>query len=127
MNPRLLMTVTAALLAGLGLACSFAPQELLGLVGATVSPTLVLGVQALGAAWLGFALLDWHARGAPFGGIYGRPVALGNFLHFAVIALALAKAAFAMPTLAMLATTAIAATLATAFGAVIFGPAPRAD
>jgi len=127
MNPRLLMTVTAALLAGLGLACSFAPQELLGLVGATASPALVLGVQALGAAWLGFALLDWNARGAPFGGIYGRPVALGNFLHFAVIALALAKAAFAMPTLAMLATTAIAATLATAFGAVIFGPAPRAD
>jgi len=127
MNSRLLMTVTAALLAIGGLACSFAPQELLGLVGATASPALVLGVQALGAAWLGFALLDWNARGAPFGGIYGRPVALGNFLHFAVIALALAKAAFAMPTLAMLATTAIAAALATAFGAVIFGPAPRAD
>ena len=127
MNSRLLMTVTAALLAVLGLACSFAPQELLGLVGATASPALALGVQALGAAWLGFALLDWNARGAPFGGIYGRPVALGNFLHFAVIALALAKTAFAMPTLAMLATTAIAATLAIAFGAVIFGPAPRAD
>lgn len=127
MNPRLLMTVTAALLAIAGVACSFVPQELLGLVGATASPALVLGVQALGAAWLGFALLDWNARGAPFGGIYGRPVALGNFLHFAVIALALTKAAFAMPTLAMLATTAIAATLATAFGAVIFGPAPRAD
>lgn len=127
MNSRLLMSVTAALLAVLGLACSFAPQELLGLVGAPALPALVLGVQALGAAWLGFAMLDWNARGAPFGGIYGRPVALGNFLHFAVIALALAKAAFAMPTLAMLGTTAIAAALAIAFGALIFGPAPRAN
>ena len=127
MNSRLLMSVTAALLAAGGLACSFAPQELLALVGAPAPPGLVLGVQALGAAWLGFALLDWNARGAPFGGIYGRPVALGNFLHFAVIALALAKAAFAVPTLAMLGTTAIAAALVIAFGAVIFGPAPRAN
>ena len=127
MNSRLLMSVTAALLAAGGLACSFAPQELLGMVGAPAPPGLVLGVQALGAAWLGFALLDWNARGAPFGGIYGRPVALGNFLHFAVIALALAKAAFAVPTLAMLGTTAIAAALVIAFGAVIFGPAPRAN
>jgi hypothetical protein len=125
MNSRLLMTLTAVLLAVLGLACSFAPQELLGFVDARASPALVLGAQALGAAWLGFALLDWHARGAPFGGIYGRPVALGNFLHFTVIALALAKAAFAVPTLAMLGSTAIAAALAIAFGAVIFGPTPR--
>ena len=127
MNSRLLMSVTAALLAGLGLTCSFAPQELLGLVGATASPALVLGVQALGAAWLGFALLDWHARGAPFGGIYGRPVALGNFLHFAVIALALAKGTFATPVAGLFVSTAIAAALAIGFGTLVFGPAPRSD
>ena len=127
MNSRLLMTLTAALLAVLGLACSFAPQELLGLVGAPASPpaTLVLAVQALGAAWLGFALLDWNARGAPFGGIYGRPVALGNFLHFAVIALALAKGAFAAPAAGAIIVTVVAAAFALAFGALVFGPAPR--
>lgn len=128
MNSRLLMTATAALLALGGLACSFAPQELLGLVSATTpAPALVLIVQALGAAWLGFAFLDWNARGAPFGGIYGRPVALGNFLHFAVIALALLKAAFAAPIAGLIGATAVAAALAIAFGAVIFGPAPRLD
>ncbi len=130
MNSRMLMTVTAALLAVGGLACSFAPQELLGGlgdVGASASPALVLGVQALGAAWLGFALLDWNARGAPFGGIYGRPVALGNFLHFAVIALALAKDAGAAPLAGVLIATAIAAALAIGFGLLLFGPAPRAD
>ena len=72
------------------------------------------------------ALLDWHARGAPFGGIYGRPVALGNFLHFAVIALALAQAVFAMPAPVLWSVTAVAAALALCFGAVLFGPSPRA-
>lgn len=127
MNSRLLMSVTAALLAVLGLTCSFAPQELLGLVGAPAPPPAVLCIQALGAAWLGFAILDWNARGAPFGGIYGRPVALGNFLHFAVIAAALAKAAFAAPAAGVLGATATAAVLALAFGALVFGPAPRVD
>jgi hypothetical protein len=126
MNSRLLMTLTAVLLAVLGLACSFAPQELLGLLDAPASPALVLGAQALGAAWLGFALLDWHARGAPFGGIYGRPVALGNFLHFTVIALALAKGAFAAPMAELIVATAIAAALAIGFGALLFGPTSRA-
>jgi hypothetical protein len=127
MNSRLLMTLTAALLAVLGLACSFAPQELLALVGAPAppAPSLVLVVQALGAAWLGFAILDWNARGAPFGGIYGRPVALGNFLHFAVIALGLAKGAFAAPAAGAIIVTVVAAAFALAFGALVFGPAPR--
>lgn len=122
------MSVTAALLAILGLACSFAPQELLGLVGAPTpgSGALILGVQALGAAWLGFAILDWNARGAPFGGIYGRPVALGNFLHFSVIALAMAKGAFAAPTAGLIIVTVVAAAMALGFAALVFGPAPRA-
>ena len=79
-----------------------------------------------GAAWLGFALLDWHARGAPFGGIYGRPVALGNFLHFTVIALALAKAAAATPTGALVALAVLAAAFALAFGRVLFFGEPKA-
>ncbi len=128
MNSRYLMSATAALLALLGLACSFAPQELLVLIKTPVLPGLVLVVQALGAAWLGFALLDWHARGAPFGGIYGRPVALGNFLHFAVLAMAVGKVALSAPVPAsgLLAAAAVPALFAAAFGALVFGPAPRA-
>ena len=49
-------------------------------------------VQVTGALYLGFAFLNWMARGVLIGGIYSRPVALGNFLHFAVVAATLLKA-----------------------------------
>ncbi|CAN5217238.1 hypothetical protein BH11PSE14_BH11PSE14_07970 [soil metagenome] len=126
MNSRYLMSATAVLLALLGLACSFAPQELLGLINAPALPALALVIQALGAAWLGFAMLDWQARGAPFGGIYGRPVALGNFLHFVMLAAAIGKVALSAPASGLLAAAAVSALFALAFGALVFGPAPRA-
>ncbi len=126
MNSRYLMSATAVLLALLGLACSFAPQELLGLINAPALPALAMVIQALGAAWLGFAMLDWQARGAPFGGIYGRPVALGNFLHFVMLAAAIGKVALSAPASGLLAAAAVSALFALAFGALVFGPAPRA-
>jgi hypothetical protein len=128
MNTRMLMGMAAAVLAVGGLAGTFAPQEMLAALGVAPAPSaLVLGAQALGAAWLGFALLDWHARGAPFGGIYGRPIALGNFLHFVVLGLAVAKAAFATPSAALVGAAVLACGLALAFGRVLFGPAPPAN
>jgi hypothetical protein len=124
-NSRILMSSAAALLAAGGFACTFAPAELVAAAGLAVAPApILLVVQALGAAWLGFALLDWHARGAPFGGIYGRPVALGNFLHFTVIATALAKAATSTPAGPLWLATLLAATFALAFGWLLFGRAP---
>jgi hypothetical protein len=127
MESRKLMSSAAIVFAAGGLACTFAPQELLAaLGGAPATPGLVLGVQALGAAWLGFGLLDWHARGAPFGGIYGRPVALGNFLHLAVIAMALLKAAWAAPSMPLVGATLLTAGFAAAFGRTLFGAADPA-
>jgi hypothetical protein len=49
-------------------------------------------IQIAGALYLGFAILNWMAKGALIGGIYSRPLALGNFLHFAVSAIILLKA-----------------------------------
>jgi hypothetical protein len=37
-------------------------------------------------------MLNWMARANLIGGIYSRPVAMGNFLHFAMVAIALLKA-----------------------------------
>jgi hypothetical protein len=124
MDSRKLMSSAAIVFAVGGLACTFAPQELLAALGsAAAAPGVVLCVQALGAAWLGFGLLDWHARGAPFGGIYGRPVALGNFLHLAVIAMALLKAAWATPSMPLVGATLLAAGFAAAFGRTLIGAA----
>ena len=38
--------------------------------------------QLAGVLYLGFAALNWMARGNIIGGIYSRPVTIGNVLHF---------------------------------------------
>ncbi|NDK56305.1 hypothetical protein [Pontibacter fetidus] len=97
MNTKLLMSASALVLAAIGLLLSFLPDEILQYAG--VSSVLLLPVilQLLGAAYLGFALLNWMARANLIGGIYSRPVAIGNLMHFIVSGLALLKAAFAGP------------------------------
>lgn len=62
-----------------GLVLLFAPEEVgphLGLGGGDAS----LAVQLFGSALAAFGMLNWAGRGAIYGGIYGRPIALGNFL-----------------------------------------------
>jgi hypothetical protein len=93
MHTKLLMTLSAAVMAALGLAASFLPQEILAYARATSDPHGALLIQVTGALYLGFAMLNWMARGNTIGGIYSRPIALGNFLHFVVAAIALLKTA----------------------------------
>jgi hypothetical protein len=91
MKTKLLMTLSALVLGILGVAATFLPQEILA-YGEMKAGTLgILLVQMLGAAYLGFAMLNWMNRENLMGGIYNRPAALGNFFHFTVVALALLK------------------------------------
>jgi len=125
MKPRLLMTSSALFLGLLGAAASFAPQEIAERVVGTAPTLLLLLLQLLGGAYLGFAILNWMARGVLVGGIYGRPLALGNFLHFAVVALVLAKAWTAgVPGRALLAGAVCSGLWAAWFGATLFTRAP---
>jgi hypothetical protein len=48
-------------------------------------------VQLLGAALLGFGAMNWIARGAALGGIYGRAVVMGNQTHLMIGALLLVR------------------------------------
>lgn len=82
-------------MAALGVVGSFLPQESLARLGVRPDPPVVLLMQIGAALYLGFAILNWMAKGVLIGGIYSRPVALGNFLHFAVVAIILLKAWFA--------------------------------
>lgn len=95
--PRLLMSGSAAALAGLGICGSLMPDQVLRWIGAPVSTPLMPLVQLLGALYLGFAVLDWMVRGILIGGIYGRPVVLANLLHFLSAGLAMIKAVAASP------------------------------
>lgn len=91
MNTRLLMLVTSILLGLAGIVASFAPQELLVALQVPVTLPLPVVIQLMGALYLAFALTNWAAKDSIIGGIYARPISLGNFAHFTVGALALAK------------------------------------
>jgi hypothetical protein len=79
-------------LAALGLPCVFAPEFVLTRLTGNTSPAAEIIVQLAGASYVGFAALNWMSKGSLMGGIYGRPVGVGNVLHFFAGALALLKA-----------------------------------
>jgi len=121
MNTRALMTASAAFLGALGVAASFAPQEIVARYGADPGGMAAIGVQIAGALYLGVAMLDWMARGNLIGGIYSRPVAVANFVHYAIAATVLVKAAIggSRPPEVLLGTAACGL-FAILFGRVLF-------
>ena len=79
-----LSRASAVLLGAAGHALVFAPRELLAyLAPGTPLAARWIG-QLLGAAFIGFAWLNWLNRGALLGGIYARPVVLANAIFFVV-------------------------------------------
>jgi hypothetical protein len=98
MNSRTLMSASALAMASLGLPCIFAPELVLQRLAGGGTAGAGLMVQLAGAMYLGFAGLNWMGRGSLMGGIYGRPVAIGNLMHFLVGAFALLKMASQLPT-----------------------------
>ena len=116
------MSTSAVFLALLGLATSYMPDRVLGLHGTSPDmPTLLL-VQMAGALYLGFAILNWTARGILIGGIYARPVALGNFLHFAMVSVMLIKAAIVHGVVQLAISATVFSVFAIWFGLVLFRP-----
>jgi hypothetical protein len=91
MNTTLLMSASAVTMAAVGIAASFLPQEMLNAAGMDGNGLSPLFMQIVGALYLGFAMMNWTAKSVLIGGIYARPLALGNFMHFTVGALALSK------------------------------------
>ena len=124
LQTRILMSASAAFMGILGIAASFFSHEVLALIGASVETQTVTIVQVLGALYLGFAFLNWYLRGFIIGGIYNRPLALGNMLHFSVVAITLAKVALAYQQAALWAFTAVYLVFSVWFGVVLFSPAP---
>lgn len=87
------MMASALLMGILGITASFLPHELLKIANISISGFEPIAVQIMGALYLGFAMMNWMSKGITIGGIYARPLALGNFMHFAIGALALIKGA----------------------------------
>jgi Fe2+ transport system protein B len=76
-----------------GIALTFAPDETLKAFH--IAPDMVANVmlQLLGAAYLGFAMLNWLAKGALIGGIFAKPISMANGIHFFAGAMAIIKIA----------------------------------
>lgn len=88
-----LLSITAVFLGAVGASLTFAPAEVLAWGGgAPDRPTLVVA-QACGAMALAWAVLCWMSRKQRIGGIYNRPLALANTLHFSMGALMLVRLA----------------------------------
>jgi len=105
----------------LGLLVTFLPREILAYMGATPHGFSALAIQLAGALYLGFAFLNWMAQGNLIGGIYSRPVAVGNLCHFAIAALALLKAVVAgQHDLPLVAAAAVYSLFAILFARVLF-------
>lgn len=105
----------------LGICATFLPNEILNYMGInlTILPTLL--IQIIGALYLGFALMNWMAKTVLIGGIYSKPLCMGNFLHFTAAGLALIKGAFHNPGLNFIIIAAIAYSIfAILFGVILF-------
>ena len=120
------MTLSAAALGALGLSTSFLPQEILIRAAMPADRFNVALIQIAGALYVGFAMLNWSAKGSLLGGIYGRPIVLANFAHFAIGAIVLAKiVAAGQMQIEVALLTAVYVLFAAWFGFVLFGPGPR--
>jgi hypothetical protein len=120
MNSRILMMLSAVFLALLGLLTSYWPDKVLETHGTIPDNATLLLIQMMGALYLGFAILNWTARGVLIGGIYARPLALGNFLHFAMVGVMLAKAAITHGVIQLATSAVVFSGFAIWFGIVLF-------
>lgn len=115
------MSASALFMALLGLGVSFFPEEILSYFGAPPEGAGVMLAKLAGALYVGFAILNWMARNNLIGGIYSRPVALGNFTHFLMAAMVLLRQLIATSHTAVFAIgTAAFAIFAGCFGYVVF-------
>ncbi|MBD3724629.1 MAG: hypothetical protein IE891_07590 [Flavobacteriaceae bacterium] len=95
------MSASSIFMGIIGVAMIFSPDELALLLGSDVNFLVQLLLSMSGALYFGFAVLNWMAKNVLIGGIYARPLAMGNFSHFLVGGIALIKLCinnFSMPT-----------------------------
>jgi len=128
MHTRVLMIISALFMALLGLGTLFAPEEVLSMHGTSPDNATKLLIQMMGALYLGYAILNWTARGVLIGGIYSRPVALGNFWHYVIVSILLSKAAIVFAAVPLATSAAVFSAFAIWFGLVLFRPpVPNAE
>lgn len=120
-KPNLLLTASALVYLIATLPLLFAPDETLALAGAESTPLARTLLQLLAGALFGYFMLAWMNRYSRIGGVFGRPVAMANFIFTAIAALTLGRLLpGAAPSWFLLVSFAATTVLAIAFGATLF-------
>ena len=91
MKTKFLMVASSFFYGFIGIALTFSPKEIAQYLNIIPNQNLLLIFQILGAAYLGFAMLNWMTKNNLIGGIYSRPLALGNLANFLISSFALLK------------------------------------
>ncbi len=94
MNTKILMTASALLLGIMGVVLLFLSDVVIIFLNITLNVETNLFMQILGSLYLGFGAINWMSKSALMGGIYNRPISIGNFMHFGASAIALLKIVF---------------------------------
>lgn len=92
---KYILISSAVLNAILGIAITFLPQETGQFIGTTEMNYADLALmQILGSALIGIAITNFMSRGATVGGIYGKPIQMGNLVFHLATGLGLLKFVF---------------------------------
>lgn len=91
MNTKILMIASSIFLMICGLGLTFVPEEISELLNASTNPTSILFLQILGSLYLGFGMQNWMTKNNLIGGIYSKPLVIGNLSHFLMSTIALIK------------------------------------
>jgi hypothetical protein len=115
MSTRLILASNAVFFGVVGALLTFMPSEIISFLEWQMKPIIF---QLLGSLYFGFAMINWMSKANLIGGIYNRPLAVGNLSHFVIGALALIK----MPdkTTVGYCLTTVYSIYAVAFGLILF-------
>lgn len=92
MHTKTILSASALFMGILGIGLSFLPDEIVSFFNMPPSKWTAVFLQMWGSIYLGFAMLNWMSKGVRIGGIFNKPLAVGNFMHFGAGGIALAKA-----------------------------------
>jgi len=94
MNTKYILAASGIFLGLLGILWSFLPEEINNYFGYSPSSISMVFFKILGALYLGGGFLNWYSKESLIGGIYNRPLAFFNTVHFTIGSITLIRFLF---------------------------------
>jgi hypothetical protein len=86
---EIIMAVSGIAMIIIGIGITFFTNEIIKYLNFGSETFLIF--QIIGAFYFAFGMLNWQAKANLIGGIYSKPVAMVNFLHFFIVSISLLK------------------------------------